>query len=338
MLTPHLKKSTRYNKLPLVFFFLFVAAMNTSLVAQTTTVASLSGSSPYCNGGAVTVNYTITGSYLVGNVFTAQLSDETGSFASPITIGTRSATIGGAISCTLPNNIFVAGTNYTIRVVSSSPVATVTNQSIAFTINPPSFNAPTKPATVCAGATFNVANNVACGFSTGNNFSVQLSDASGSFSSPATIGSINNTTASGNISVTLPQTLSTSSNYRVRIISTNPVQTSPASLPFTINGFGLSAPTTSALYFCQNQSVSVGFSLANTCTLPNSPTNTVTVQLSDAAGSFTSPTTVGTFNGVVSNQSLTVTIPSVPAGTGYRIRTLRCNCRMLLVVLQAQLQ
>ncbi len=55
------------------------------------------------------------------NVFTAQLSDANGSFASPVTIGSRADTTGDTISCTLPTNL-TTGTGYKVRIMSSSPV------------------------------------------------------------------------------------------------------------------------------------------------------------------------------------------------------------------------
>jgi uncharacterized repeat protein (TIGR03803 family) len=48
--------------------------------------------------------------------------------------------------------------------------------------------------------------------------------------------------------------------------------------------------------------------------------NTLTVQLSDASGNFTSATTIGTLSTVFSMGTINVTIPANAVGTGYRIR------------------
>ena len=48
------------------------------------------------------VPYTLTGAYAAANIFTAQLSDATGSFAMPTNIGTRTSNVAGAITATLP--------------------------------------------------------------------------------------------------------------------------------------------------------------------------------------------------------------------------------------------
>ena len=72
-----------------------------------------------------------TGVYLPGNVYTAQLSDSTGSFDSPYTIGTftSSATydpalgsMPGMVSGIVP--VVPPGCSYFIRVVSSAPEVT----------------------------------------------------------------------------------------------------------------------------------------------------------------------------------------------------------------------
>jgi hypothetical protein len=89
---------------------------------------------PTTNNG--TVAFTSTGTYTGTNVFTAQLSDETGSFTNATDIGTL--TLGGTdpsgiINITIPATS-LQGTGYIIRIVSDDPVATGSN-SATFTIN-----------------------------------------------------------------------------------------------------------------------------------------------------------------------------------------------------------
>jgi hypothetical protein len=71
-------------------------------------------------GDALTVNYTIKGVFNAGNVFTAQLSNSSGSFTSPVDIGSVVSTSSGSISAVIPSNT-VNGSAYRIRVVSSNP-------------------------------------------------------------------------------------------------------------------------------------------------------------------------------------------------------------------------
>ena len=75
----------------------------------------------YCQGTGITIPYTANGTYTAGNLFTAQLSDASGSFAAPTSIGTVASITSGTIAATIPSNTTV-GTGYLVRVVSSTPV------------------------------------------------------------------------------------------------------------------------------------------------------------------------------------------------------------------------
>ncbi|TAE90055.1 MAG: hypothetical protein EAY81_01310, partial [Bacteroidetes bacterium] len=88
---------------------------------------------PYCSGSGINIPFTVPpGMVTVGNIFTAQLSDSSGSFASPTNIGSLFGTAGGTISGILPANV-TGGTNYRIRVVSTLP--TITSDVSAGTVN-----------------------------------------------------------------------------------------------------------------------------------------------------------------------------------------------------------
>jgi hypothetical protein len=77
----------------------------------------------WCKNTTFNIPYTITGTYTAGNIFTAQLSDATGSFSSPTTLGMLTATTSGTIVGIIPNTISVAN-GYLIRVISSTPSIT----------------------------------------------------------------------------------------------------------------------------------------------------------------------------------------------------------------------
>lgn len=117
-------------------------------------------------------------------------------------------------------------------------------------------------ASLCPGTTFDV-HYVATGtFNPGsflipaNEFTAQLSDATGDFSAPTDLGSVTST-ASGSITVTLPPGTPFGSGYRIRVISTSP------DFVGTDNGFDLTvggAPIASAMAsgateFCAGGSV-----------------------------------------------------------------------------------
>ena len=90
-------------------------------IENSTLVTGAITGSPFCSGAAVSVPFSLIGSQTSGNVFTAQLSDASGSFASPVAIGTLTSTTSGTISATIPVGTS-PGTGYRIRVVSSNPV------------------------------------------------------------------------------------------------------------------------------------------------------------------------------------------------------------------------
>jgi uncharacterized delta-60 repeat protein len=93
----------------------YIARIGLNLV-----VGDITQASPYCAGQSINIGfYGGTGCFNSGNVFSAQLSPD-GIFSNPITIGTLTATGGGTINATIPNNI--SGSNYRIRIVSSNPV------------------------------------------------------------------------------------------------------------------------------------------------------------------------------------------------------------------------
>ncbi|WP_152559896.1 beta strand repeat-containing protein [Hymenobacter sp. IS2118] len=83
-------------------------------------------------GNDVTVSYTTTGTFGVGNVFSALLSNSSGNF-SPGTALVTTTSGAGTLTVTIPAGI-VAGTNYRIRVVASNPVTTGSSSTNTLTV------------------------------------------------------------------------------------------------------------------------------------------------------------------------------------------------------------
>jgi gliding motility-associated-like protein len=83
----------------------------------------------------IKVPYTISATFNLGNVFTAQLSDSSGSFLTPINIGTLTDTSKGTINAIIPANT-LAGTKYRIRVISSNPAYIGSENKVDLSINP----------------------------------------------------------------------------------------------------------------------------------------------------------------------------------------------------------
>lgn len=109
-------------------------------VTATDSIITGAVTGPFCSCDSVDVPFTSTGLFTAGNVYTVELSDSTGSFASPVNIGSlasvaNSGTISAQIPCTAGN-----GTNYLIRVTSSTPADTSSPVISALVIN--SVNVP----------------------------------------------------------------------------------------------------------------------------------------------------------------------------------------------------
>ncbi|MCD6067268.1 MAG: hypothetical protein K0S33_2094 [Bacteroidetes bacterium] len=106
------------------------------------------------SGNTLSIPYGIAGIYNTGNIFTAELSDSTGSFASPVVIGSVSSSTPGTINAVIPGSV-AAATGYRIRIVSSNPAYTGPDNGIDLSLNvlsPPVVVANANPPMVCTGS------------------------------------------------------------------------------------------------------------------------------------------------------------------------------------------
>jgi hypothetical protein len=85
-----------------------------------TITTNLSGKQ-LCGDDTFHLSYTVSPNFGSSNVFTAQLSDATGSFANPQNIGTIASAAAGTIICTTPTGL-TPGNGYRVRIVGSNPV------------------------------------------------------------------------------------------------------------------------------------------------------------------------------------------------------------------------
>ena len=112
--------------------FSLARAQNTAPITNVTVNGSF-----FCAGQPVSVSYTISNSgvkFGKSNIFTAQLSNPSGSFSSPIIIGTLKSKQSGVINAIIPSGT-TNGTQYRIRVISSSPVFTSNPNASDITVN-----------------------------------------------------------------------------------------------------------------------------------------------------------------------------------------------------------
>ncbi|MBL0127031.1 MAG: hypothetical protein IPP83_06140 [Flavobacteriales bacterium] len=73
-----------------------------------------------CGSPTLQVDISVVSAINAGNLFTVELSDAAGSFATPTVIGSWSGTGSGTISCTFPAGI-IGGSGVAIRVLASDP-------------------------------------------------------------------------------------------------------------------------------------------------------------------------------------------------------------------------
>lgn len=87
-----------------------------------------------CAGGSFDVNYKVTHPFRSGNAFTIQLSDLSGSFNSPINIGSVTSSTAGAINCNIPATV-ADGVGYKLRILASAPADTFYNYNVPIRIS-----------------------------------------------------------------------------------------------------------------------------------------------------------------------------------------------------------
>ncbi len=118
-----------------------ITIIGTTAVTNSITTTSIS-SDTLCPGDSIIVTYVANGTFNSSNNFTAELSDALGSFASAVNIGSINSTTSGSITGIIPPTT-TSGTGYRIRVVSSDPAVTGTDNGSNITIGSypiPNFN------------------------------------------------------------------------------------------------------------------------------------------------------------------------------------------------------
>lgn len=376
----------------------------------TIAVGSLTPSSPYyvsnSTGASVSVAYTVAGTYNAGNTFTLQLSDASGSFASPTNIGSVSATTSGNISGTIPAGTATGG-GYRMRIVSSNPAVTSANngndlqvylctnaaapstaQTIEAAVNGTALSVTESTTassrewkyTTVSGGTYSSF----APAQTGNNYTPNFAAAGTYFVVCTSTFPGGLAVSSNEVTVNVVDNAVTPSASQSILVSTNGTMLTVAETPSgtarewkfaTVSGgpyssFGTAETGTTYTpnfgspgnYFVVCQStisgvtatsnevqISVGSTTITTNSITGSPFefsasapaaavsvpftvssafvagNVFTAQLSDASGSFASPTAIGTLTGTTSS-TISASIPAnTPDGSGYRIRVVGSN-------------
>ncbi len=272
----------------------------------------------YYPGDAIVVPYTALGTFNSGNVFTAILSDASGSFATSTTIlGTLTSISSGSINTVVPLTT-IPGASYRIKVTSSNPAIDGTVNTKDIVISTPIVSIIAISSTrVLSGSTILVAYGVKGKFENGNQFTVQLSDENGSFQRPLNIGSVTSSTG-GTISLQIPLATPMGTKYRIRIVSSDPSTISNDN-GVNISIFGILTNTVNPTSYFAGNSMSVSYQT----NIQYVAGNVFNVELSDVNGNFINPVVIGS-----SSQPgpITATIPvNTPSGDLYRVRVVATN-------------
>jgi PKD repeat protein len=255
-----------------------------------------------------------------GETFTAQLSDQSGSFTSPVNIGIFSGGNSGTINGTIPANA-IPGTGYKIRVISSLTNSVSLDNGQYITIKPSQITTGTiSPLAYMPGATLSVPYTILGVFKSGNVFTAQLSDANGYFVNYVNIGSLTSA-AAGTISATIPSNTPVGRGYRIRVVGSDPL------INGSNNGVNISVgrlftETISDKVYYPGDAIVIPYTALGTF---NSG-NVFTAILSDASGNFATSTTIlGTLTSTSSGSINTVIPLTTLPGAGYRIKVTSSN-------------
>ncbi|MCC2547766.1 T9SS type A sorting domain-containing protein [Hymenobacter sp. BT175] len=267
--------------------------------APTTTVALTTFGGDFCAGSSRSISYAIQGADLnAGNLLSAQLSDASGSFAAPTTIGSisRSTAGSGSFTITWPTSLPAQGLGYRVRLVSSSPVYLSNDNGSNLTLTNVANAQVSSNSPVTAGSSIQLS-------------ATAISGAAYSWTGP-------NGFNSSQASPTLANASAANQGTYFLTISRDGCSTNYSTF-VTMNTPVVASISTGSIAggYCPGAPVNVGFTASGM-----SAGNVFTAQLSDASGSFASPAVLGTLTGTGSNV-IAGTIPAnTPSGTGYRIR------------------
>jgi len=159
-----------------------------------------------CAGGTIQVGFTSNNMFNNGNIFTAQLSDSSGSFANPVNIGTLNSITPGVISAIIPANT-PQGSHYRIRVISTNVVIIGSDNGSDISIAPlasPIINA-NGPTTFCQGGSVTLSVGIYPTYLWSNGSTMQsiIVNTGGIFG--VTVSNINGCAGSSSISVIVNQ-------------------------------------------------------------------------------------------------------------------------------------
>ena len=177
-------------------------------------------------------------------------------------------------------------------------------------------------------------------FTAGNNYTAQLSNASGSFASPTIVGSLASAANSGSISISIPAGTATGAGYLIRIISSTPAIFSNSSAAFSISLSGspcsLVPPyVTSLLYDGCNVSCGTSSEGMTEILFGNTNDFSLAVNAANITLNYTTGTSYNMTSTIVNNSATTTALNTAAGCPGLFVdafgTTLTTNASFLIV-------
>lgn len=262
-----------------------------------------------CLGSTRTLIFTISGNpFPSGNVLTAQLSDASGSFAAPVSIGTLAysgLTTGSGLTATIPATA-TPGTGYRIRLVGSNPVITSNDNGSDLTLNAVPTATATSNSPVPQAGTLVLNGGPAVA---GNTYVWTAAYTSGGSAVVGTTQNLSLTNVQPSQSGTYTLTITNAAGCPAT--ATTSVTVTPAAPVTTLALTAFAGPV------CAGQSYSLSY-------VASGPSfgagNVITAQLSDASGSFAAPVAIGAVSTTAAAGTVGIVLPASASGAAYRIR------------------
>lgn len=268
--------------------------------------------SPSAPAATVQVPFTVNQPFNPGNIFTAELSDANGSFATPTVIGTLAGENSDTIMASIPSNT-PAGNGYLIRVTGTNLIVSGTDNGVPLSVD--QFHnsiSPNTPQTIPYG----VAGNPLTVAESQNIMTREWRASSVSGGPYSPIAPAQNSTTYA------PQFFSPGTYYVIcASVNTYGDEVISNEVAITVNnGTELHTGTIVGSPFYVSPSSQVVIDVPVSTNVQFAPNNVFTVELSSVQGVFNPTTIIGSLSGALP-VGLTATIPSnTPSGSLYRVR------------------
>jgi hypothetical protein len=215
---------------------------NLSIAAPTITISSVTtanANETFIPGRTLTITTALTGTFGTGNQFKLQLSDAAGNFSSATVLATISNTVlDASLTGSFLPTTTQAGTGYRYRWVSTNPAINGAPSS-AISVVLPTLSTPVVSGNLVAGGDILVSVNASNGpWFNSNQLRIELSDATGSFTNPIGLRTVNTMLAGSqqtqSLTMTIPVNIPAGAGYRIRATTASPVITSASTATFSI--------------------------------------------------------------------------------------------------------